>query len=57
METLHHNRWNNLIFLGHHLIKNHQIVSLEKLSAKELYSIILLSRNIKPTSQNILKIY
>ena len=31
----------NLVFQGHHLIKNHQIYCLNKLSSKEVYNLIL----------------
>ena len=42
---------NNLIIQDHHLIKNHQILCLEKLESKELYIIQLSTPSIKPTSQ------
>ena len=31
----------NLIFEGHHLIKNHQIYCLNKLNSKEIYNILI----------------
>ena len=41
----------NLVFKGHHLIKNHQIYCLNKLSSKEIYSILIKSTDSKPSSQ------
>ena len=41
----------NLVFEGHHLIKNHQIYCLNKLSSKEIYSILIESTDSKPSSQ------
>ena len=41
----------NLVFEGHHLIKNHQIYCLNKLSSKDIYSILIESGDAKPSSQ------
>ena len=41
----------NLVFKGYHLIKNHQIYCLNKLSSKEIYSILIKSTDSKPSSQ------
>ena len=41
----------NLVIQGHHLIKNHQIYSLNKLSGKETFSILIESGSPKPSSQ------
>ena len=41
----------NLVFEGHHLIKNHQIYCLNKFSSKEIYSILIESTDLKPSSQ------
>ena len=38
----------NLIFEGHHLIKNHQIYCLNKLNSKEIYNILIESTDSKP---------
>ena len=38
----------NLIFEGHHLIKNHQIYCLNKLNSKEIYNILTESTDSKP---------
>ena len=42
----------NLLVLNHHLIKNARILTLEKLTAKEIYSILISPLKNKPTSQN-----
>ena len=42
---------NNLIIQDHHLIKKHQIFSLNKLNSTTLYEILIDANNIKPTSQ------
>ena len=39
----------NLVFEGHHLIKNHQIYCLNKLSSKEIYSLLIESTDSKPS--------
>ena len=39
----------NLVFEGHHLIKNHQIYCLNNFSSKEIYSIPIESSNSKPS--------
>ena len=41
---------NNLVIQDHHLVKEHQILSLNKLSVT-LYEILVDTNNIKPTSQ------
>ena len=41
----------NLVFQSHHLIKNHQIYCLNKLSSKEICSILIESTDLKPSSQ------
>ena len=41
----------NLAIQDHHLIKNHQILCLNKLDSKELYNMQLLTNFLKPTSQ------
>ena len=41
----------NLVFEGLHLIKNHHIYCLNKLSTKEIYSILIESTDSKPSSQ------
>ena len=41
----------NLLLLNHHLIKHNNLVRLEKLTSKELYSMQILNFNCKPTSQ------
>ena len=42
---------NNLTFYDHHIIKKNQIISVEKLSSKELYSISVYYAESKPTAQ------
>ena len=42
---------NNLVIQDHHLIKKHQILSLNKLNSATLYEILIDANNIKPTSQ------
>ena len=41
----------NLVIHDHHLLKKNQILCLSKLSSKEIYSILLLKNESKPTSQ------
>ena len=41
----------NLVFEGHHLIKNHKIYCLNKLSSKEIYSILIESCDSKSSAQ------
>ena len=41
----------NLVIEGHHLMKNHQIYCLNKLSSKEISSIPIESSDPKPSSQ------
>ena len=40
----------NIIYLNHHLIKNNQIIAIEKLIPKELYSLSVVLKNEFPTS-------
>ena len=40
-----------IIFLTHQIFKNHQIYCLNKLSRKEIYSILIESSDSKPSSQ------
>ena len=47
----------NLIFEGHHLIKNHQIYCLNKLNSKEIYNILIESTDSKPSAQIYYKIF
>ena len=42
----------NPLVLNHHLIKNARILTLEKLMAKEIYSVLISSLKNKPTSQS-----
>ena len=42
----------NVLVLNHHLIKNARILTLDKLKAKEIYSILISSIKNKPTSQS-----
>ena len=42
----------NLLVLNHHLIKNARILTLDKLMAKKICSILISSLKDKPTSQN-----
>ena len=42
---------NNLVIQDHHLIKEHQILSLNKLNSVTLYEILIDTNNIKPTSK------
>ena len=42
----------NLLVLNHHFIRNARILTLDKLTAKEIYSVLVLSLKNKPTSQN-----
>ena len=41
----------NIIYLNHHLIKNNQILVIEKFIPKELYSLSIVLKNELPTSQ------
>ena len=47
----------NLIFEGHHLIKNHQIYCLNKLNSKEIYNILIESTDSKPSTQIYYKFF
>ena len=42
----------NLLVLNHHLIKNARILTLDKLTVKKIYSVLISSLKNKPTSQN-----
>ena len=42
---------NNLVIQDHHLIKKHQILSLNKLNSATLYEFLIDADKIKPTSQ------
>ena len=52
-KTMEITKWNckNIIYLNHHLIKNNQILAIEKLIPKELYSLSIVLKNELPTSQ------
>ena len=41
----------NIIYLNHHLIKNNQILAIEKFIPKELSSLFIVIKNELPTSQ------
>ena len=41
----------NIIYLKHHLIENNQILAIEKLIPRELYSLSIVLKNELPTSQ------
>ena len=45
----------NLVFQGHHLLKNHQIHCLNKLNGKDIYSILVEFGDSKPSSQSYYK--
>ena len=47
----------NLIFEGHHLIKNHQIYCLNKLNSREIYNILIESTDSKPSAQIYYKFF
>ena len=40
----------NLVFEGHHLIKNNQIYFLDRLSSKKIFSILIESSDSRPSS-------
>ena len=42
---------NNLVIQDHHLIKKHQILSLNKLNSATLYEILIDANEITPTTQ------
>ena len=46
---------NNLVIQDHHLIKKHQILSLNKLNSATLYEVLIDTNKIKPTSQTSFK--
>ena len=41
----------NHVVQDHHLIKNTRVIVLDKLTAREIYSVLLLSSDNTPTSQ------
>ena len=41
----------NLLILNYHLVRNARILTLDKLKAREIYSVLILSLKNKPTSQ------
>ena len=41
----------NNVIQNHHLIKNTRVIALDKLTAREIYSVLLLSSGNTPTSQ------
>ena len=45
----------NMVYLDHHLVKNNRIDALEKLHAKEIYSLIISQDMSTPTSQQYFK--
>ena len=48
---------NNLVFQDHHLIKKHQILSLNKLNSATLYEILIDANNINLPRKLTLKIF
>ena len=42
----------NLVIFDHHIVRNSQICSLNKLTRKELYLILVEANTTKPTAQN-----
>ena len=42
----------NLVIFDYHIVRNSQICSLNKLSSKELYLILVEGNIVKPTAQN-----
>ena len=42
----------NLLIVNHNLMGNTRILTLDKLTAKEIYSILILTLKNKPTSRN-----
>ena len=54
-KTLTENTINSQSYLNHHLIKSHQIHSVENLTAKELYLISLQHETATATSQKYLE--
>ena len=41
----------NLVFQGHHVMKNYQIYCFIKFNSKEIYSVLIESADSKPSSQ------
>ena len=41
---------NNLVIFDHHIIRNSQICSLNKVTSKELYLILVEANTVKPTA-------
>ena len=42
----------SLVIFDHHIVRNSQIHSLNKLTSKELYLILVKANTVKPTAQN-----
>ena len=42
---------NSYVIQDHHLKKNSRVIALDKLTAREIYSVLLLSSDNTPTSQ------
>ena len=42
----------NVVIFDHHIVRNSQICSLNKLTSKELYLILVEANTVKPTAQN-----
>ena len=42
----------NLLIVNHNLMRNTRILTLDQLTAKEIYSILILTLKNKPISQN-----
>ena len=42
----------NLVIFDHHIVRNSQICSLNKLTSKELYLILVEANTVKPTAQD-----
>ena len=51
LEKYHKGNCKNIVYLNHHLIKNNQILTIEKFIPKELYSLSIVLKNELPTSQ------
>ena len=57
MERCIYSKLRDLIFEGHHLIKNHQIYCLNKLNSKEIYDILIESTDSKSSGQIYYKFF
>ena len=42
----------NLVIFDHHIVRNSQIHSLNKVTSKELYLILVVANTVKPTAQD-----